>query len=68
MSMKPELPAPFTIGSIELEDGPKVRTMLAVEPGAQLTPGEAMEATLVPQPREGKGEHDLRFAPAGKGN
>ena len=68
MSMNPALPAPFTVGSIELEDGPKVRTMLAVEPGTQLTPGDAMEATLVPQPREGKGEHDLRFAPTGNGN
>ena len=68
MSMNPALPAPFTIGSIELEDGPKVRTMLAVEQGDDLSPGDAMTALLVPQTREGKGEHDLRFAPAGKGS
>lgn len=68
MSMNPALPAPYTIGSIELEDGPKVRTLLAVEQGVDINPGDAMTAMLVLQTREGKGEYDLRFAPSGKGN
>jgi uncharacterized OB-fold protein len=57
-------PAPYTVGSLETEDGAVVRAVLDVPPGAHLTPGAVMVTRLVPQTRPDRGEHDLRFTPA----
>jgi uncharacterized protein len=55
--------APFTVGSIQLDDGPVVRTLI-VEEATQLAPGQRMIACLVPVAGpEGEPRLDLRFAP-----
>ncbi len=57
--------APFTVGSIRLDDGPIVRTLIEGDLGA-LHPGLAMVTTLVPvADAEGAPRLDLRFAPEG---
>jgi uncharacterized OB-fold protein len=55
--------APFTVGSIALDDGPIVRTLIE-EDGAPLHPGDRMVTTLAPViDDEGAPRLDLRFAP-----
>lgn len=55
--------APFTVGSVQLDDGPIVRT-LVVEEGGDLRPGQRMATVLAPVAGpEGEPRLDLRFAP-----
>ena len=57
--------APFTVGSIALEDGPIVRTLLAGDE-VSLHPGAQMVTTLVPViDAEGAERLDLRFTARG---
>ena len=56
--------APFTIGSVALEDGPTVRTMLVGVDEKTLKPGQTMVTTLVPVGTGAKAILDLRFTPA----
>lgn len=56
--------APFTIGSIALEDGPTVRTVLVNVDEKTLKPGQSMVTTLVPVGAGAKSILDLRFTPA----
>ena len=54
--------APFTIGSIRLEDGPIIRTLI-VDDGPPPRPGAAMISLLAPvTDAEGVVSLDLRFA------
>ena len=57
--------APFTVGSIALDDGPIVRTLIVEDSGA-LRVGQRMVTALaqVTDP-EGAAKLDLRFAPEG---
>lgn len=64
ISANRSFPAPYTIGSLETEDGAVVRAILDVPAGAQLTPGAVMVTRLVPETRPDRGSQDLRFAPA----
>ncbi len=54
--------APFTVGTIALDDGAVLRAL--IDPGSEdrLRHGAAMVATLVPETRPNRGPHDLRFA------
>jgi len=53
--------APFTVGSIRLEDGPIIRTLIE-EDGTRLRPGASMVAVLAPvTDLEGAVSLDLRF-------
>ena len=55
--------APFTAGSIALDDGPIVRTLI-VEDSGPLSPGRRMATTLEPVvDADGAPRLDLRFAP-----
>jgi hypothetical protein len=55
--------APFTVGSIQLDDGPIVRTLL-VEDAPPAAPGARMATTLAAvTDAEGAPRLDLRFAP-----
>lgn len=55
--------APFTVGSIALDDGPIVRTLIEEDSGP-LQPGARMATTLVPVvDAEGRECLDLRFTP-----
>ncbi len=58
--------APFVVGTIELDDGPTVRALLAEEK-AGLTIGDPMEAILtsVGENEEGDENFDLRFRKLG---
>jgi uncharacterized OB-fold protein len=56
--------APFVVGSIALEDGAVVRSVLDVAPENDLRPGAIMTTRLVPETRAGRDAFDLRFAPA----
>lgn len=61
-----ERTAPFVVGTVQLRDGPVVRTLLAHDPGAQaLTPGQPVQAVLLPvaEPAEDELVLDLRFEP-----
>lgn len=60
-----DLSTPFMIGSIALDDGPIIRTMLT-EVFDELVPGTRMESTLVsiPPGEDGTPRADLRFMPA----
>lgn len=60
-------PAPFTIGTIVLDDGPLVRTLLA-EPAVDLASGRTMITVLVAirDPETGESRLDLRFRPEGE--
>lgn len=56
--------APFTVGSIALEDGPIVRTIL-IDSERGFKPGDAVVTTLVEVPdAEGHAKLDLRFEKA----
>lgn len=59
--------APFTVGSVQLDDGPLVRALLDVGDSQPLTPGTRMQARLAPETRPERGPYDLRFAPANDG-
>jgi uncharacterized OB-fold protein len=53
-------PAPFVIGTIALDDGPVIRTLLLDAPPDEQAPGKQVEAVLVPV--EGTPDVlDLRF-------
>ena len=55
--------APFTVGSIRLDDGPIVRTLIEVDE-TDLRPGTRMATCLVEAlDLEGASHLDLRFAP-----
>ena len=68
VSMSPGawLPAPYTIGSIMLDDGAFVRAILDVPPGVPVKIDQVVVTRAVPQTRPDRGEHDLRFALAGE--
>lgn len=54
--------APFTVGSIQLDDGPIVRTLLV--DADTIMPGDQVVTTLVPAAdAEGAEQLDLRFTP-----
>ena len=56
--------APFVIGTIELEDGPIIRTLLLDAPPDREAPGTRVEAVLVPvESPDGEEALDLRFRP-----
>lgn len=64
-----ERAAPFVVGTVQLRDGPVVRTLLARDPEAPaLEPGQAVQAVLQPAGAAAEGEPvlDLRFAPTGR--
>jgi len=57
--------APFTVGSIKLDDGPIVRTLIEGDE-SQLRPGASMVTILAAvTDAEGEERFDLRFAPEG---
>ncbi len=57
--------APFTVGSVALDDGPIVRTIL-IDDDKPFHPGDMMVTTLVAvSDAEGAAKQDLRFARAG---
>ena len=61
-----EREAPFIVGTVQLADGPVVRTLLDYSVGAApLQPGQPMEAVLSPAGESAEGELllDLRFVP-----
>lgn len=58
------LAAPFTIGSIKLDDGPTVRTLLVDIDEGNLKPGQRMVTRLVPVGNDGRAIVDLRFTAA----
>lgn len=65
-----EREAPFVVGTVQLADGPVVRTLLDHPPAAPaLIPGQPMQAVLKPAGRNAAGEPllDLRFAPVRQG-
>jgi len=53
-------PAPFVIGTIALDDGPVIRTLLLDAPPDDQAPGKPVEAVLVPVDSTGEA-FDLRF-------
>ena len=56
--------APFTVGSIRLEDGPIVRTLL-IEDDRPFHPGDAVVTSLIEvRDAEGDTKRDLRFVRA----
>ncbi len=59
--------APFVIGVIELDSGPRVRTLLVEMPDAEQRLGEMVEAVLVEaKNKDGDPVQDLRFKPVGR--
>jgi uncharacterized OB-fold protein len=58
------LAAPFTIGSIKLDDGPTVRTLLVDIDEGSLKPGQKMVAKLVSVGGDTRAIVDLRFTAA----
>ena len=61
MHARPERKAPFTIGTIRLDDGPVVRTLLT-GPLGDLRPGRRMRAALIASMDDSAA--DLRFQAA----
>ncbi|MEN2473453.1 Zn-ribbon domain-containing OB-fold protein [Burkholderia sp. GS2Y] len=60
---KPERPAPFVIGTVRLDDGPMVRTLLDASPDTLPPIGSPMVAVLSPvASAESPVVHDLRFS------
>lgn len=58
------LAAPFTIGSIKLDDGPTVRTLLVDIDESSLKPGQRMVTKLVSVGSDARPIVDLRFTAA----
>lgn len=58
----PRRTAPFVVGTIALDDGPVVRTLLDAPP-ERATPGGRMRAVLAPIATERGEALDLRFRP-----
>ncbi|MDA9521887.1 hypothetical protein XI06_16600 [Bradyrhizobium sp. CCBAU 11434] len=56
--------APFTIGSIKLDDGPTIRTLLLNQDERILAPGQRMVSKLVSVGSGVRITLDLRFTPA----
>jgi uncharacterized OB-fold protein len=57
--------APFIIGTIDLDAGPRIRTLLDGMPDAEARVGAKVTAALVDAPgRDGGPASDLRFRPA----
>jgi len=59
-------PAPFVVGTVQLRDGPVVRTLLDHDPAAPaLAPGQPLQAVLRSAGIDEDGQPllDLRFAP-----
>lgn len=54
--------APFTVGTIALEDGAVLRALIDQGSEDRLRHGAVMVAKLVPETRPDRGPHDLRFA------
>lgn len=61
---KPERSAPFVVGTVQLDDGPVVRTLLDAAPDALPLIGSPMAAVLTPVAElpGGAATYDLRFA------
>jgi uncharacterized OB-fold protein len=59
--------APFTIGTVELDDGPAVRVTLTTATDEGLAVGDRVRSVLVPQGTDEDGNEvvELRFAPEG---
>ncbi|WP_225708717.1 OB-fold domain-containing protein [Bradyrhizobium cenepequi] len=55
---------PFTIGSMKLDDGPTIRTLMVDADERALKPGQRMVSKLVPIGRSAQTIVDLRFTPA----
>lgn len=53
--------APFVIGTIALDDGPVIRTVLLDAPADHVAPGTRVEATLTPVDTDAGQALDLRF-------
>jgi len=54
--------APFTVGTIALDDGGVLRALIDQGSEDNLVHGAAVVAKLVPETRPNRGPHDLRFA------
>ena len=54
--------APFTVGTIALDDGAVLRALIDKGSEDRLRHGAAMVARLVPETRPGRGPYDLCFA------
>jgi uncharacterized OB-fold protein len=60
----PARPAPFVVGTIALDDGPVIRTLLVDTTPSDRHPSARVEALLVPAARaDGTEALDLRFRP-----
>lgn len=60
------LAVPFTIGSIKLDDGPTVRTLLVDVDESSLQPGQRMVTKLVSVGSDARAIVDLRFTAAAR--
>jgi len=58
-----DMPAPFTIASIALEDGPVVRALLTSPTDESLSIGDVVQAVLVKNSTEDGARTQLRFEP-----
>lgn len=58
--------APFTVGTIALEDGTVVRALIDEACEGRLSHGAIVVSMLVPETRPNRGPHDLRFTLADK--
>jgi uncharacterized OB-fold protein len=58
-----DMPAPFTVASIALADGPVVRALLTSPTDESLSIGDEVQAVLVSIPTENGAQTQLRFAP-----
>ncbi len=60
--------APFTVGTIVLDDGPVVRSLLTCRTDEGLKVGDRVRSALVPQGTDGSGNEivELRFEKAGE--
>lgn len=63
----PNLPPPFTIGSIELDSGVTVRAIVDEAPDAGLRVGERVVGLVVSEANPERGRFDLRFRREGAG-
>jgi uncharacterized OB-fold protein len=57
----PHRKAPFVVGTIELDDGPVIRTLLLDAPPDHAAPGTPVEAVLIPIDTDAGRMLDLRF-------